>query len=147
MQSTGLVGELRTNEGALAQLRQRLANTTERVEQIEQEKLKLEADGRQYRGQLDDARDRAETDRQLAQEIAIKVESRRTSKQSASVSLTRLATQRSQLEQRERTLLEQVAATMEPSETEASELEGPPGTPFERGASAERGASRRGNKR
>jgi chromosome segregation protein len=120
---TAVAGELRASQTQVEQTQQRLSGAEAHVAQLEEERQQLEVSGTHYRHQLEGARERASADRELAQEMAIKVESRRTSRQSATVSLSRLASQRSQLEQRERGLLTQIEGAGEPLSSENMELE------------------------
>jgi chromosome segregation protein len=73
--------------------------------------------------QLAGARERAEADRQLTQDIAIQVESRRSSKESAGVVLGRLHQQRVQVTQRRDELSEQIESALGPIREEQTELE------------------------
>ena len=115
--------ELRTNESELHQSRQRFALAEEQIARLGVERDQLEGDGVKLREQLEAARQKAEADRGQAQNIAIKVEARRSSRQSATVSLTRLANQRAQLAEREAALLGQVQDSEKPLQDDASELE------------------------
>ncbi len=120
---TAIAGELRANQTQVEQTEQRLNGAEEHVAQLEEQRQQLEVSSTHYRRQLEGARARATADRELVQEMAIKVESRRTSRQSATVSLSRLASQRSQLEQREQGLLTQIEGAGEPLDRENAELE------------------------
>ncbi len=120
---TDAAAELRSNETALEQTRQRLTSALQHVSRLEASRQQLQTAGDQYREDLEHAREQAEADRDRAQDIAIKVESRRTHRQSATVSLSRLASQRTQLEQREQALLSQIDSATQPLASEASELE------------------------
>jgi chromosome segregation protein len=120
---TAASGEFRANVSILETTRQQLGGAAENVARLVQAQQQLDTEGVGYREALDLARQRAESDRERAQGIAIKVEARRSSKESAAVSLTRLANQRTQLETREQALLEQVESATDPLNGEAAELE------------------------
>ena len=120
---TTVAGEVRANQTQIQQTEQRLSSAVEHVAQLEEERRQLEASGTHYRRQLQGARERAAADRELTQDMAIKVESRRTSRHSATVSLSRLASQRTQLEQREQGLRRQIESAAEPLDGENAELE------------------------
>jgi chromosome segregation protein len=72
---------------------------------------------------LTEARDRAERDREQVKEIAIMVESRRSSKQSASAALERVHAQRRYLSERNEELLRHVRELEEPLAAERATLE------------------------
>ena len=85
---------------------------------FEEHRVTLEAQKKTVRAQLDRGREKSKVDQAAAQEIAIKVESRRSSQESASANLTRMQTQlagfkdradelRGQLEQGDAPLAEQ----------------------------------------
>ncbi len=82
----------------------------------------LEVDRDALRTRLSNAREKAEDDRASVQEIAIKVESRRSSKDSAAAGLERVSSQQEHLVRRRDELTEQLNASIEPIVEEEQRL-------------------------
>jgi len=89
---------------------------------FEAQRSELEAQREQLRGVLDQARERAHAQRTAAHEIAIKVESRRSSRESAEVALERLRAQTVQLRQRQDELRSQLASAEAPGQQQRGQL-------------------------
>lgn len=89
--------EKRSVANVLTDSRSRLRSVADRRVVLESEREDLVEARDRLRIRLAEARERAEEDRALAQEIAIKVESRRSSKESASAALQRVRSQQEHL--------------------------------------------------
>ena len=121
--ATDIDGEARSLADALAQSQQQLRGAGERRAELEYSREQLERMREHHRERLADARARAEEDRDLAQHIALKVESRKSSKESAAAALHRVRTQQEQLMKRQSELQSQIEAAAEPMTGEARMLE------------------------
>ena len=82
----------------------------------------LEAERDRYQAHVTDARMQADEDRERVQEMALRVESRRSSKQSASAALERVLVQQRHLQRRREELDAQIDSTVEPLADEESAL-------------------------
>jgi len=91
-------------------------------EELEEGRAQLTDSRSHYRERLEDARARAEQDRELAQDIAIKVESRRSSKESARAALERVHAQQEHLLKRRRELEAQLETATGPLGAEEQAL-------------------------
>ena len=89
--------------------RGRLEEAIERMAELEERRKVLEAGREDLRGQLSTARARAEAERNAAREVAIRVESRRTSYQSLLAGIARLDGQIAQFDVRRTDLESQLA--------------------------------------
>jgi chromosome segregation protein len=98
------VEESRARRGAAVARQADLAQARERVEQ----------ERREHQERVAAARAKAEKDREEAQAIAIKVESRRSSKESASAALLRVQSQLAHLTKRQQELRAEIEAAAEP---------------------------------
>jgi chromosome segregation protein len=99
---------------ALTEAGQRLKAATGRRERLVEDRTQLESQRAERQTRLADARHRAEQDRQAAQEIAIQVESRRSSRESADAALARVQAQQEQLTRRRQELERQIAEARTP---------------------------------
>ena len=106
--------EKRSVANVLAGSRSQLRSVAERREVLENEREALVEVRDRLRTRLADARERAEEHRVLAQEMAIKVESRRSSKASASAALQRVRSQQEHLLRRRTELQGQLETASAP---------------------------------
>ncbi|HLF10319.1 MAG TPA: chromosome segregation protein SMC [Gammaproteobacteria bacterium] len=94
----------------------------ERQQELSATRESLERQRRDFQDRLSDARSKAEEQRELAQAIAIKVESRRSSKESASTALQRVQNQQAHLLKRQRELQSEIDAAAPPLQTDEETL-------------------------
>lgn len=124
---TGEIEELdRDYEGrseAIAEARGRLQEGVEAMAQFEDQRVGLEQERDERREDLGHKRAQAQLDRSGAQDVAIKVESRRSALSSISSGLDRLRNQLEQLQQRRERLTQQLAEGDEPLQALEAELE------------------------
>lgn len=124
---TGEIEELdRDYEGrseAIAEARGRLQEGVEAMAQFEDQRVGLEQERDERREDLGHKRAQAQLDRSGAQDVAIKVESRRSALSSISSGLDRLRNQLEQLQQRRGRLTQQLAEGDEPLQALEAELE------------------------
>ncbi|HSG63988.1 MAG TPA: chromosome segregation protein SMC, partial [Gammaproteobacteria bacterium] len=123
--SSGIVtlsDERRSLADVLLKGQQTLRSVAERNDELEEEREALETSRDGLRTQLVEARAKAEQDRVVAQEMAIKVESRRSSKESAAAALERVRSQHEHLLRRRRELTESLETGAEPLEDEERRL-------------------------
>ena len=110
-------------EAAAATARARLEEGVEQMAQFEAQRVELEQQRDELRQNLSSKRSQAQTDRDGAQDVAIKVESRRSALTSISAGLDRLRTQLDQLQQRRDELTRQLADGEGPLDILAARLE------------------------
>jgi chromosome segregation protein len=99
---------------ALAAARERLQEGTEEMERFESARIELERERDELRQSLSARRSQAQLDRDGAQDVAIKVESRRSALTSITAGLERLRHQLEQLTERRDLLTQQLAEGEEP---------------------------------
>jgi chromosome segregation protein len=116
-------GQLEEAETALRQSRAKLEEGVDRMGGFESRREALEAERGQLQGALKTAREKAAVDRAAAQEIAIRVESRRSSLDSASLSMQRFQEQLTRFSARKEELQRQLEAGVEPLDERQAELE------------------------
>jgi chromosome segregation protein len=109
--------------GTLAVARTRLQEGMDAMAQFEAARVELEQEREHLRQNLAFKRSQAQTDRDGAQEVAIKVESRRSALASISAGLDRLRHQLDQLKQRRDELTRQIAQGEEPLQALTTTLE------------------------
>ena len=119
---TDLDAEVRSLSGALEDSHTRSTRAAERHDELELERGRLEETRAHHLERLAEARERAEEDRELAQDMAIKIESRRSFKESATVALERVRVQQEHLLTRRRELESQLEETKAPLEKEERSL-------------------------
>jgi chromosome segregation protein len=119
---SGLAADQRTIEAALLESRKQLRDAGARRAELERDRERLDRERRTQQEDLGQARKHAEHDRAAAQEIAIQVETRRSSKESASAALTRIQTQHQHLLKRQTELNAQLEATVAPLASEERTL-------------------------
>ncbi|MGH8176460.1 MAG: chromosome segregation protein SMC [Steroidobacter sp.] len=107
---------------ALAEARARLQEGMDAMAEFETARAELEHEREELRESLSDRRSQAQSDRDGAQEVAIKVESRRSALASISAGLDRLRHQLEQLQQRRDELTRQLADGEAPLEAFAVTL-------------------------
>src|SRR5688572_929116 len=115
---TGEVEELdldyQNRSEAIAEARNRLQEGMDAMSEFEEARARLEHERDELRQNLSFKRSQAQTDRDGAQDVAIKVESRRSALSSISAGLDRLRNQLEQLQQRRDLLTQQLAEGEEP---------------------------------
>jgi chromosome segregation protein len=109
---------------ALEESRRRLKVASEQCEELLEEKQRLEADRDLQQAALADARQKTEQGREHVQEMALKIESRRSSKESATAALARVRAQQQHLLKRQSELETQIATVAAPLEEEERALTG-----------------------
>lgn len=110
-------------DAAIRQSRSRLQEGIELMSGFESRRQALEGDREQLLGALQGARERARTERAAAQEIAIRVEARRSSLDSASLSMQRFQDQMARFSARKNELLRQLEGGVEPLGARQQELD------------------------
>jgi chromosome segregation protein len=113
----------RSRASAIAEARARLQEGIEAMAEFETARVELEQEREELRQNLSFKRSQAQTDRDGAQEVAIKVESKRSALQSISAGLERLRHQLEQLKQRRDELTRQLADGEAPLQALATTLE------------------------
>jgi chromosome segregation protein len=108
---------------AIAEARARLQEGVEAMAQFEDQRIGLEQERDERREDLAHKRSQAQLDRAGAQDVAIKVESRRSALSSISSGLERLRNQLEQLQQRRERLTQQLSEGDEPLNALEAELE------------------------
>jgi chromosome segregation protein len=108
---------------ALAEARARLREGLDAMSRFEEQRVGLEQEREELRQNLGLKRSQAQTDRDGAQEVAIKVESRRSALSSISAGLDRLRHQMDQLRLRREELTRQLAEGEAPLQALAASLE------------------------
>ena len=109
-----LVAEQKSLIGAQEESRVRSEAAATRHAKLLVEREECDRQRRDYQDRLSVARAKAEEQRELAQNIAIQVESRRSSKESASAALTRVQGQLNHLVRRQRELENEIESAGEP---------------------------------
>jgi chromosome segregation protein len=109
--------------GAISVARGRLEEGLEQLAQFETARVDLEHERDELRQNLGQKRSQAQADREAAQDVAIRVESKRSALSSISAGLERLHQQIGQLASRRDQLLEQINASDEPLQILAAKLE------------------------
>jgi chromosome segregation protein len=108
---------------AIGEARARLQEGIEAMAEFEDARVQLEQEREELRQNLSFKRSQAQADRDGAQEVAIKVESKRSALQSISAGLERLRNQLEQLRQRRDELTRQLAESEGPLQALATTLE------------------------
>lgn len=116
--------QLAEADGSSRQSRARLQEGIERMSGFEARRQQLEVERERRLGDLQACREQARTDRGVAQEIAIRVESRRSSLDSAGLSMQRFQEQMARFGARKQELERQLEAGVEPLEERQRTLEG-----------------------
>jgi chromosome segregation protein len=111
---TELDAEIRTVASELHNSQISSTRAGERHDELELELAALEDTRSQHIQKVSDARERAEEDRDVAQEMAMKIESRRTSKESATAALSRVKAQQEHLLKRREELESQLTDAKSP---------------------------------
>jgi len=122
-ETTEIAAEYERAEAAIAAARARLAEGTEQMAQLEQQRVALEAERDALRNDLAAKRAQAQADRDSAQEVAIKVESKRSALTSITAGLERLRNQLEQFAARREELSRQLADGDAPLEAMGAKLE------------------------
>jgi chromosome segregation protein len=117
-----LVAEQQALARAFEESRIRREEATARHRELSATREDLDRQRRDLQDALSAARAKAEEHREVAQAIAIKVESRRSSKESASAALARVQSQLAHLVKRQRELQAEIAAAAEPLRVEEQTL-------------------------
>ena len=119
---TGLSSDQSALEAAMQESRKLLETAARRRPELGQERQRLEEERKRRQDELAEARRRADQDRATVQEIAIQVESRRSSKESANAALARITVQQQHLVKRQTELKAQLEAVSAPLEDEERAL-------------------------
>lgn len=118
-----LAGDHERAESAADTARARLQEGMDQMAQFESARIEIEQEREELRQNLSYKRSQAQTDRQGAQDVAIKVESRRSALTSISAGLERLRHQLEQLTVRRDELTSQLAESEAPLEVLSAKLE------------------------
>jgi chromosome segregation protein len=113
-EASEIEAQLTEADNAIRNSRGRLQEGIERMSGFEERRRGLESDRERLLSSLQDAREKARTDRAATQEIAIRVESRRSSLDSAGLSMQRLQDQMARFSARQQELARQLEAGIEP---------------------------------
>jgi chromosome segregation protein len=122
-ETSEIAGEFESTESAIAVARARLEESTEQMAQFEEQRLMLEEQREALRNDLAAKRSQAQADRANVQDIAIKVESKRSALTSITAGLDRLRHQLEQFTERREQLSLQLAEGDEPLEAMSARLE------------------------
>ncbi|MBN1240114.1 MAG: chromosome segregation protein SMC [Gammaproteobacteria bacterium] len=114
--------EKRGVESTLEECRERRETAAQHLEELIELRERLEDERERHQALLSEARTAAARDRQAAQDLAIKVESRRNSKESASAALARVQAQQQHLVKRRDELIRQLEGAAEPLEADETRL-------------------------
>ena len=117
-----VVAQLEEADGSLRGSRSHLETSMGQMSVFEAQTQELESQRDALRGVLDQARERAQAQRAAAHDIAIKVESRRSSRESAEIALERLQAQTEQLVRRRDELTTQLKSAESPLEQQQAQL-------------------------
>ena len=117
-----VVAQLEEADGSLRGSRSHLETSMGQMSVFEAQRQELESQRDALRGVLDQARERAQAQRAAAHDIAIKVESRRSSRESAEIALERLQAQTEQLVRRRDELTTQLKSAESPLEQQQAQL-------------------------
>ncbi len=117
-----VVAQLEEAEGTLRGSRSHLETSMGQMSVFEAQRQELESQRDALRRVLEQARERAQAQRVAAHDIAIKVESRRSSRESAEIALERLQAQTEQLVQRRDELTSQLKSGELPLEQHQAQL-------------------------
>jgi chromosome segregation protein len=123
---TGLAdvrGELERTETDLRAARSRMETAIDALAALEPQRVELEEQRERMRAEVGEARAAALAAQQLARELALQVESRRSSHASLAATLTRIERQLESLEARRNTLAQQLADGEAPLAAAQAELE------------------------
>jgi chromosome segregation protein len=120
---TDIDGEIRSLSDILVESEEALRVVREHRDELESSREELGRMRAHHQEHLSDARVQVEKDRELTQEIALKVESRRSSKESAAAALDRVRTQQEHLTRRKSELQSQLESAADPIGDEARVLE------------------------
>ncbi len=101
-------------EGLLRESRARLEQSTGQMSVFEAQRTELESQRRSLGSDLDEVRIRAKRDQETAQDIAIRMESRKSTRDSAAIALERLRAQVVQFSSRRQELTEQLESDASP---------------------------------
>ena len=121
-EAADIAAQLEEAQGGLRGSRSQLETSMGRMSVVEAQRQELESQRDALRGTLDQARERAQAERATAHDIAIKVESRRSSRESAGVAFERLQAQTEQLVQRRDDLVTQLKSAEGPLERQQAQL-------------------------
>jgi chromosome segregation protein len=123
LETSDIEADHERSEGLIATARARLQEGMDQMAQFEAQRLELEEAREALRSNLTQKRSQAQTDRDTAQEVAIKVESKRSALTSISAGLDRLRSQLEQLHARREELTQQLSEGDGPLEELAAKLE------------------------
>ena len=119
----GIDREQREAESSIGGSRQRLDHAVASLEELGSRRAELESQRDELRAELDRVRSQAKEDREAAQDIAIRFESRRSSRESASQNLERMQRQLTQYGTRETEIRQQLETGEAPLAERQKELE------------------------
>ena len=110
-------------ENQIRESRAEFTRATDQLAEIEDQRTELEAQREDLRAELHRVRAQADEDRIQAHDLAIKFETRRSSKESAAQSLARMESQFAQFGNREQDIRQQLQQSVAPLESNKKELE------------------------
>jgi chromosome segregation protein len=116
--------EIERTDSALRESRSRMEIAIDRLAALEPQRAVLESERDRMRADAGAARTAATSAQQIARELAVQVESRRSSHASLTTALSRIATQLEQLEARRNELAAQLTEGEAPLAAESARLEG-----------------------
>jgi chromosome segregation protein len=122
LEASEIDAQLKEAEEAVRSSRSRLEDALGRMSVFEAQRSELEAQRTELRGALEAARARALEDQSRARDVAIKLESRRSTRDSASVALHRLQAQLAQFGGRRQSLTAQLESGVEPLKNDEARL-------------------------
>lgn len=109
-----ITDELRRIEEAIGHSRTALTENRALLEGVEQERERLQSQRTQLRSDFESARQRSAEDREAAQTLALRFESRRSSRESAEQSLQRMQSQLGQFQERQKSLQQEMENAVAP---------------------------------
>ncbi len=117
-----LATERQTLDGKLGECAARRDDAVQVLEELGDVRQRLDTERSRHQAVVSEARAQAEQHRQIAHELAIKVESSRNSKESASAALARVLAQQQHLLKRRDELQQQIQSAVEPLAADESAL-------------------------
>ncbi len=122
-ESDAMAEQENSGKTAIASAQQHIATARQAISGMDERRSALENQRATLAQELERVREQAEQDREAAQDIALRYESRKSTKDSASQNLARMQSQLSQFQSRESALKSQLAQAEQPAGERQTQLE------------------------